>query len=124
MNIMRIIQIIAGIAGLLALVLGLSMWFAQTYVVLPLHMILGLIVTLGLLITSILALVTNGLRTLGVIGIIYAIIIPVFGLTQTGMLQGDLHWLIQVAHLLVGIGAMGLIGNIAARYRRLKQAAA
>ena len=124
MNITRIIQIVAGIAGLLALVLGLSIWFAQTYVVLPVHMILGLIVALGLLIVSILALLTSGLRLLGAIGVIYAVFVPVFGLTQTGILVGDLHWLIRIAHLLVGIGAMALIGNIGARYVRLRQAPA
>jgi hypothetical protein len=124
MNMNRIIQIIAGIAGLLALVLGLSMWFAQTYAVLPVHMILGLIVTLGLLITSILALLTNGLRVLGAIGIIYAVFVPVFGLTQASILPGDLHWLIRIAHLLVGLGAMALIGNIGRRYVQLRQAPA
>jgi hypothetical protein len=124
MNVVRIVQIVAGVSGLLALVLGLLMWFADMYVVLPVHMILGLIVTLVLLIFSILALLTSGLRALGAIGVIYALIVPVFGLTQTSLLVGDLHWLIRIAHLLVGIGAMGLIGNIAARYMRLKQAPA
>jgi hypothetical protein len=124
MNVTRIIQIVAGIAGVVALVLGLSIWLAQTYAVLPVHMILGLIVTLGLLIFSIMALLTSELRVLGVIGIIYAVIVPVFGLTQTSILPGDLHWLIRIAHLLVGVGAMALMGNIGARYVRLKQAAA
>jgi hypothetical protein len=124
MSVVRIIQWIAGISGLLALVLGLLMWFAEVYVVLPVHMILGLIVTLVLLIFSILALLTSGLRMLGAIGVIYALIVPVFGFTQMTLLVGDLHWLIRIAHLLVGLGAMGLIGNIGARYVRLKQAAA
>jgi hypothetical protein len=123
MNVARIMQVIVGIAGVVALVLGLLIWFAQAYVVLPVHMILGLIVTLGLLIISILALLTNGLRVLGAIGVAYALFVPVFGLTQASLLVGDLHWLIRIAHLLVGIGAMGLIGNIGARYMRLKQAA-
>jgi uncharacterized membrane protein YuzA (DUF378 family) len=123
MNVVRITQVIVGIAGLLALVLGLLMWFAQANV-LQVHMILGLIVTLGLLIFSILALLTSGLRVLGAIGIVYALIVPVFGLTQFNLLVGDLHWLIRIAHLLVGVGAMALMGNIGARYMRLKRAAA
>src|SRR5215212_7938705 len=108
----RIIQLIAGIAGLGALVLGLLIWFAEMNVVLPIHMIFGLIVTLGLLIVAIMAVFTSELRVLGIIGIIYALIIPIFGLTQFNLLVGDLHWLIRIAHLLVGIGAMALIGNI------------
>jgi hypothetical protein len=121
---MRIVQIVAGIAGLLALVLGLAIWFVQANTVIPVHMILGLIVTLGLLIVAIMAVFTSELRLLGIIGIIYAVFVPVFGLTQFNLLVGDLHWVIRIAHMLVGLGAMALIGNIGARYVRLKQAAA
>ena len=123
MNGVRIIQIIAGIAGLVALILGLLFWFAQTNV-LGVHMIMGLIVTVGLLIFSILALLTSGMRGIGAVGLIYALIVPVFGLTQSSILVGDLHWIVRVAHLLVGLGAMGLMGNIGARYARRKLAAA
>ena len=123
MNGVRIIQIIAGIAGLVALVLGLLIWFAQANVI-GIHMITGLIVTVGLLIFSILALLTSGMRGLGAIGLVYALIVPVFGMTQSSMLVGDLHWIIRVAHLLVGLGAMGLMGAIGTRYTRRKQGVA
>jgi hypothetical protein len=48
-------------------------------------------------------------------------ILPVFGLTQSRLLVGNMHWLIQVARLLVGLGALTLIQVIYARYERLKQ---
>ena len=51
---------------------------------------------------------------------IYALVVPVFGLTQTLILIGDVHWLIQVAHLLLGIGAMVLIRRIEKRYQHLQ----
>ncbi len=35
-----------------------------------------------------------------------------------------MHWLIQTAHLLVGLGALALAGIIGTRYLRLKSAAA
>ena len=123
MSMTRIIQVIAGIAGLLALVLGLLIWFAQANV-LGIHMILGLIVTVGLLIFAIMALLTSGMRVLGAISLIYALIVPVFGMTQSSLLVGDLHWVIRIAHLLVGLGAMGLMGSIGAQYLRRKQVAA
>jgi len=34
-----------------------------------------------------------------------------------------MHWLIQIAHMLVGIGGLALMGIISARYLRLKQSA-
>src|SRR5437588_10242788 len=117
----RIIRVIAGIAGLGALTLGLLFWIANMNFI-GLHMLFGLIVALSLLILGIVGVFTGGMRLLGAIGIVYALFVPVFGLTQATLLVGSLHWLIQTAHLLVGIGALALMGIIAARYLRLKRA--
>lgn len=118
----RIVQIIAGVAGLVALTLGLLFWIANINL-LNIHMLFGLIVALALLTMSIIAVSTRGMRIWGIIGIVYALIVPVFGLTQTRLLPGDLHWLIQTAHMLVGIGAIALTGAMGTRYMLLKQTA-
>lgn len=120
MTVVRIIQWIAGIAGLGALTLGLLFWIAQIDL-LNIHMLLGLTVALALLVLSIVMVATRGLRLLGAIGIVYAFILPVFGLTQSGILIGSTHWLIQVLHLLVGLGALALAGIMGTRYIRLKR---
>ncbi len=119
----RIMQVIAGIAGLVALALGLTSWIAQLDFI-SFHMLSGLIVTLTLLVMSILALSTRGMRIWGMVGIVYALIVPIFGMTQSGILVGDLHWLIQAAHMLVGIGAVALTSSMGARYVALKHTAA
>ena len=59
---------------------------------------------------------------LGIIGIVYAFILPLLGMNQETLLIGNLHWLIQVIHMLVGVGSLALAGVISVRYRRLKQA--
>ncbi len=120
MTIVRVIQWIAGIAGLCALILGLLFWIAQIDF-LSFHMLFGLIVALALLILGIVAVFTRGMRLLGVVGIVYALIVPIFGLTQSRLLIGNMHWLIQTAHLLVGLGALALMGGISTRYLRLKR---
>jgi hypothetical protein len=120
MVVVRIVQWIAGIAGLGALVLGLLFWIAQIDFI-NIHMLLGLTVALALLVLSIVMVATRGMRVLGAIGIVYAFILPVFGLTQSGILIGSTHWLIQVAHLLVGLGALALAGIMGTRYIRLKR---
>jgi hypothetical protein len=51
---------------------------------------------------------------------IYALIVPAFGLTQSLILVGKLHWAIQAGHLLVGIGAIYLALEIEKRYQQLK----
>lgn len=123
MVIVRIIQWIAGLAGLAALALGLLIWFANMDFI-SIHMLLGLTVALSLLVLGIVAVFTRGIRVLGAVSIVYAIILPIFGLTQATLLIGNLHWLIQVAHLLVGLGAIALMGIIGTRYLRLKTAGA
>ena len=116
----RIIQWVAGLAGLGALALGLLFWIAQIDLI-NIHMLLGLTVALALLVLSIVMVATRGMRLLGAVGIVYAFILPVFGLTQSGILIGSLHWLIQAAHLLVGLGALALAGVMTTRYMRLKR---
>jgi len=87
--------------------------------------LLGFTVALSLLILGIVGVFTRGLRLLGAIGIVYAPILPIFGLTQATLLVGSMHWLIRTAHLLVGLGGLALaVDIIGTRYLRLKSAAA
>jgi hypothetical protein len=115
----RILQIIVGIAGLCALMLGLFIWIANIDLT-DIHMLFGLLVTLGLLVMSIIALTARELRIWGLVGIVYAIILLIFGEAQSNLLAGNLHWLIQALHTLIGIGAIALTGFLGARYRTLK----
>ena len=119
----RIVQIIVGLAGLCALVLGLLIWIANIDLT-DIHILFGLLVTLGLLVMSIIALTTRGLRIWGMVGISYAIILLIFGVAHSNLLVGNLHWLIQTLHTLVGIGAIVLTGALGARYRTLKRGGA
>lgn len=118
----RVIQWIARIAWLCALILGLLYWTRINTSLVDFHMLLGLTLTLSLLIMSIIAMFTRGIRLLGVGGFVYALIIPVFGMTQAGLLMGDWHWLIQVAHLLVGIGGIALVQAQSTRFEQSRQA--
>ncbi len=116
----RILQIIVGLAGLCALVLGLVIWIANIDLT-DIHMLFGLLVTLGLLVMSIIALTARGLRIWGLVGIVYAVILLIFGKSQSNILAGHLHWLIQALHTLIGIGAIVLTGFLGARYRMRKR---
>ncbi|HLV98086.1 MAG TPA: hypothetical protein VKT82_05360 [Ktedonobacterales bacterium] len=115
-----IIRWIGSIAGLGALTLGLLFWIANIDFI-SLHMLFGIIVALSLLTLGLVALFSKGLRLLGGVGVVYALVVPIFGLTQDQILDTDAHWIIQAAHLLVGIGALALIGIISTRYQRHKQ---
>ena len=116
----RILQIIVGLAGLCALVFGLVIWIANIDLT-DIHMLFGLLVTLGLVVMSIIALASRGLRIWGLVGIVYAVILLIFGEVQSNILADNLHWLIQALHTLIGIGAIALTGFLGARYRTLKR---
>jgi hypothetical protein len=133
MRAVRLVSLLARVALMITLVLGLLNWIAQllrwsglsvflAHIGFPaIHELFGATGALGLLILGGLALWTRRSRALGAAGVIYALLFPVFGMTQTLMLTGSLHWLIRVAHLLVGLGAMALVQRIEKRYQRIKQ---
>ena len=121
MNIARPVRIVATIAALVAVAFGMGTYTRADFT--SIHMLFGLIVALALLILAVLAVFTTGLARLGAIGIVYALVMPIFGVTQQTILVGDLHWLVETAHLAVGFGAVALIGTISARLVLLKQSA-
>ncbi|MFL5663483.1 MAG: hypothetical protein ACJ8BW_19390 [Ktedonobacteraceae bacterium] len=122
MNIVRPFQIIATVAALVAVAFGMGTYTHGNFT--NPHMLFGLIVVLILLILGVMAVFTSGLRRLGAIGIVYALIVPIFGVTQQLILAGELHWLIEAVHLVVGFGALTFIGRISASFMHRKMVVA
>ena len=132
MKTIRLISLVARVALMVTLGLGLLFWIAQLFMWIGLLVFLaqigfpgihegfGTLGILGLLILGTVAVFTKGSRLLGAGSMIYAFLVLAFGLTQTLILVGALHWLIQAAHLLVGIGAMVLVQRIEKLYQHLK----
>lgn len=96
------------IAGVITLALGVFIWVGadSAAALRPVHMLAGIVVAVSLL-----ALAVHGLRAgvpvLPVVAIVWALILPVFGMTQASMTFLP-HVLIQVAHLAAGVVAIGL----------------
>ena len=114
MNLPRFVQISATLAALVAVSLGLGTYSNADLT--SIHIVFGILVTLALLVLSLMAVLTGELRRLGVVGIVYAIILPLFGATHALILPGDWHWLVQAAHLMVSFGAIPFIDNLRRRY--------
>jgi hypothetical protein len=131
MKAIHLISLIALVALMVTLGLGLLFWIAETFMWIGLlvflaqigfptiHEMFGTIGVLGLLILGITAVFTRGSRRLGAGSILYAFLVPALGMTQTLILVGNLHWVIQAVHLLVGIGAMVLLLRIEKRFSHL-----
>lgn len=109
------------VAGVLALLLGLALWSGRLYGLLNLHMALGVAVVLGLWALSALALRRGGSPGLAIAAGLWGLATLVLGPSQTRLLQGDLHWVVQVAHLLLGLGAIAL-GAVLAKTLRAASA--
>ncbi len=113
-----ILQILVRVSGFIQIVLGLLFWTGNALGLVPVHIFFGSVLVLSLwtlAITSARAGVQPGLVALAVV---WGLITSILGLAQGQLLVNASHWIIQVLHLLVGIGAMGLAENLA---RRIKQ---
>ena len=92
--------------GLVALLLGLLFFGGDARGLIPIHMLLGLIVAVALLVLSVAAVMAQR-AGLGIGGIVVAVLLVVVGMGQGQMLPGDGHWIVQVVHILLGMGAIG-----------------
>jgi hypothetical protein len=99
-------------------------WIANSTGFIFTHMVLGIAFALLLLALSLIELLTGRMRLLGASGIVYTLILTVLGFTQTGLLVGPMHWLIQTAHVVIGFGALVLVQVISVRDARFRRSAA
>jgi hypothetical protein len=112
------------ISAILALILGILFWASVATTLIPIHMLLGIIVTLSLWTLGGAIATTKGGIGLAIGAFILGVLVIGLGVTQQQLLFGSLHWLIQVLHLLFGLAAIGMGEVIAGRYRRLSKVAA
>ena len=119
MTAVRVLNIVLSAAGAVALILGLAMWGGLLYGLLGVHMAMGTIVVLGLWALAVMALARNVARGMAVAALVWGVATLALGPMQTHLMVGGLHWLVQVVHLLLGLGALGLGAMLAGRMRRM-----
>jgi hypothetical protein len=112
------------IAGLVALLLGIIIWVMGPGGVSPLHMLVGVIVVAGLWTLAVLGLRAGTGPVLPLVAFGWGIVMVLFGLNQATMLPGDGHVVVEVAHLLVGVVAIGIGEALGARIGRTARATA
>ncbi len=117
-----IIRISISLTGLSLLLLGILFWTGRGLALLPLHLLLGALLVLLLWIAAGLALRARVPLGLILLTVAWSLIMPAFGMLQMQLVPGRLHWLIQLAHLVVGMIAIGL-GHALARGVATRKAA-
>lgn len=116
--VIRIASLVLRLCGGLALILGLLFWSGTAYNLLRVHMLLGLLVVLALWTVGIgQAFGRGGSRPLAGGALLLGLLVLVLGVTQSRLMVGPFHWVIEVLHLLLGVLAIGVGQAAAARGR-------
>ena len=102
-------------AWLVQLVLGVLFWTGNALGLVDLHQLLGILLVLALWTQAVLAARAGVEPRLVAAAAIWGLIVPIVGLTQRELFPGSAHWVIQVIHLLLGIGLLAMAENLAAR---------
>ena len=117
-------QWLVRVCGVLLLILGLLFWTGDALGLIPVHMLLGVLLVFGLWLEAALASQMNVPVGLVATAAVLGLIVLALGLTQTSLLPGSGHWIIQVLHLLVGVAAIASGEMIGGRVRRDRLATA
>lgn len=117
--VIRIASVVLSFAGLLALFLGLLFWTNSALNLIQMHMLLGLLAVGALWVIGIGQALSNG-GSWGVAAsaLVVGAAMIVLGWTQSSLMVGELHWIIQVLHLVLGLLVIGMGHMGAARYRK------
>jgi len=102
------------LTGFIQVLLGILFWTGRAIPLVPVHMTVGLIFVLGLWVLAGVGVQAQVDWRLSALAAGWGAVVVALGMTQTRLLIGPMHWIVQVAHLLVGIAAMAL-GNVLAR---------
>jgi hypothetical protein len=112
------VQMLVRVVAVVQLVLGGLFWIGNALDLVPLHQTLGFLLVFGLWTLAALAARAGVRPPLVALAVVWGLIVPILGLTQTNLLVGSAHWLIEVLHLLVGLGAIGQAEGLAARIKQ------
>ena len=115
-------QIVARVALVVQLILGIIVWTGHGDSLIPIHIAVGLILVVDLWVAVALGLRSGAPLGLAILALVWSVGMPVFGLVQANLLQGDAHVAIEVLHLVVGFIAVGLVEALARTGGRRKEA--
>ena len=110
-----VIQMGIRVVGVVQLALGLAFWTGNALGLIDLHQLLGILLVLALWTQAALAYRAGVPAGMVAAAVVYGLIVPIVGLTQRELLPGSAHWVIEVIHLLLGIGLLGFAENLATR---------
>jgi hypothetical protein len=115
LTLLKILVMLVRLSFLGLIVLGIGFWTGHWSALIPTHMLLGLLLVLCLWVTALIAASVGVPVGPVAAGIVWGAAVVALGMTQMSVLPGPSHWVIQIVHLLLGIGAIGLNETLSRR---------
>jgi hypothetical protein len=103
-----VLVILVRILFLFQLILGISFWTGHGFSLIGVHMLSGLAIVVCLWTSAIIAATARVQAGIIVTAFVWGAIVVALGISQSSLVPGAAHWTIQVVHLIVGFGAIGL----------------
>jgi hypothetical protein len=101
------------ITGVIQVILGLLFWTGNAIALVQVHILSGLVLVIALWVLAVLAIQSGASPRQGVGALVWGLLVVALGMTQQQILPGPAHWLVQVVHLLIGLGAVGQAQGLA-----------
>jgi len=104
--------------GVFQILTGFALWFGWLPHAVAVHVALGSLLVLVLWMVSLIALFVLSKRAVPLIALFWGGLVLWLGMAQTTLALGAAHWAIRVAHLVVGLAALGFIESLAKATKR------
>jgi len=119
MNVARLSLMLLRLGAAIQLILGVAFWTGHLVTAIPAHMAIGMVYVVLLWVIAVYALVKKSNVGLALFAIVWGVVIVGLGMAQRTLLVGDLHWIIQVLHLVIALSAMPIAERLAADVSQL-----
>jgi hypothetical protein len=106
-GLVKTLRWIVRLCALALVVLGIGFWTGNWMELIPLHMTLGIVLVVSFWITALAALSVRAPAGMVIAALVWGAVVVWLGMTQMRLLPGSAHWVVQVIHLLIGLGAAG-----------------
>jgi hypothetical protein len=110
----RLLEGLLRLCGTAALLLGLAFWLGYGRSLTWLHIRLGTAVVVLLWVIAGLAWRAGANVRLVLLAVGWGVLVWFLGMRQGRILPGAFHWVVEVAHLVVGVGAIAMGERLAA----------
>lgn len=115
---------IVGLTGITQVILGVLFWMDRALQLIPLHMVIGLTFVLAIWVLAGIAWRAKVWPAFAAGAALWGALVLALGATQTRLVPGRAHWIIEVLHLVVGLLAMAIAARLAKAIRRQLDAGA